>query len=197
MTQKRKQYSNQLKFKVAMEAVKGLATVNEIASQYNVHPNQGRNWKSQLLAEGAGVFERKTGQRRQEQENQESKLYVQIGRLKMELEWLKKKWTKSSKTKRKMIEPRHPKLSIRRQCQLVGLNRATYYRKPKGISELNLKLMKTIDQEYTKRPFYGYRKVTRQLQEKHGYAVNHKRVARLMQKMGLQAVYPRPNNLLQ
>ena len=91
MTQKRKQYSNQFKFKVAMEAVKGLATVNEIASRYNVHPNQVRNWKSQLLAEGAGVYKRKTGQHRQAQDNQESQLYEQIGRLKMELEWLKKK----------------------------------------------------------------------------------------------------------
>lgn len=91
MTQKRKQYSNQFKFKIAMEAIKGLATVNEIASRYNVHPNQVRNWKSQLLAEGAGVYERKTGQHRQKQENQESQLYEQIGRLKMELEWLKKK----------------------------------------------------------------------------------------------------------
>ena len=60
------------------------------------------------------------------------------------------------------------------------------------VSELNLKLMKTIDQEYTKRPFYGYRKMTRLLQEKHGYGVNHKRILRLMQKMGLQAVCPRP-----
>ncbi len=92
-----------------------------------------------------------------------------------------------------MIDPHHPKLSIRRQCQLIGLNRATYYWKPKGISELNLKLIKTIDKEYTKRPFYGYRKMTRQLQEKYGHRVNHKRVARLMQKMGLQAVCPRPN----
>lgn len=91
-----------------------------------------------------------------------------------------------------MIDPQHPKLSIRRQCQLIGLNRATYYRKPKGEPELNLELMKIIDKEYTKRPFYGYRKITRQLQEKHGYPVNHKRVVRLMQKMGLQAVYPRP-----
>ncbi len=91
-----------------------------------------------------------------------------------------------------MIEPHHPKLSIRRQCQLIGLNRATYYRKPMVVSELNLKLMKTIDKEYTKRPFYGYRKMTRLLQERHGYGVNHKRVARLMQTMGLQAVCPRP-----
>ena len=86
-----------------------------------------------------------------------------------------------------LIEHRHPTLSIRRQCELIGLNRATFYRQPAGETQFNLKLMQLIDREYTRAPFYGYRKMTQ-----HGYRVNHKRVARLMQKMGLQAVYPKP-----
>lgn len=90
-----------------------------------------------------------------------------------------------------MIEPEHPTLSIRRQCALIGLNRATYYSEPAGESPLNLLLMRLIDEEYTGAPFYGYRKMTVRL-GKRGYHVNHKRVARLMTKMGLQAVYPRP-----
>lgn len=91
VTRKRTQYSTQFKFKVAMEAMKEQATINEIASQYKVHPNQVRNWKNQLLAEGPAVFERKKGQHQSGQESQEAELYEQIGRLKMELEWLKKK----------------------------------------------------------------------------------------------------------
>ena len=94
MTRKRKQYSSQFKFKIALEAMKEQATINEIASQNNVHPNQVRNWKKQLMSEGSAVFERKTGQPRQEKEAQEAELYEQIGRLKMELEWLKKKAAK-------------------------------------------------------------------------------------------------------
>lgn len=90
-----------------------------------------------------------------------------------------------------MIEPKHPTLSIRRQCQLIGLNRSTYYSEPAGESPLNLLLMQLIDEEYTRAPFYGYRKMTVRL-GKRGHHVNHKRVARLMAKMGLQAVYPRP-----
>ncbi len=93
--------------------------------------------------------------------------------------------------KRTMIEPDHPTLSIRRQCELIGLNRSTYYGEPAGESPLNLLLMRLIDEEYTRAPFYGYRKMTVRL-GKRGHHVNHKRVARLMQKMGLQAVYPRP-----
>ena len=91
-----------------------------------------------------------------------------------------------------MIETNHPTLSIRRQCDLIGLNRSTYYWQPADESPLNLELMRLIDQEYTRAPFYGYRKMTARLNNQHGFAVNHKRVARLMGTMGLQAVYPRP-----
>jgi len=91
-----------------------------------------------------------------------------------------------------MIDTDHPNLSIRRQCELVGLNRSTFYWEPVGESPLNLQLMRLIDEEYTRAPFYGYRKMTARLNDHHGYQVNHKRVARLMLKMGLQAVYPRP-----
>lgn len=91
MTKKRTQYHNQFKFKIAIESLKEQATINEIASRNNIHPNQVRNWKKQLMTEGSGVFERKAGQLRQEKETKEAELYEQIGRLKMELEWLKKK----------------------------------------------------------------------------------------------------------
>jgi putative transposase len=92
-----------------------------------------------------------------------------------------------------MIEPEHPELSIRRQCELVGLNRSTLYYTPAGESELNLHLMRLIDEQYTKTPFYGYLRMTAYLRRPpHGYQVNHKRVQRLMQKMGLQAIYPKP-----
>lgn len=91
-----------------------------------------------------------------------------------------------------MIETSHPRLSIRRQCELIGLNRSTYYWRPADESPLNLALMRLIDEEYTQAPFYGYRKMTARLNNKHGYEVNHKRVARLMRTMGLQAIYPRP-----
>jgi len=91
-----------------------------------------------------------------------------------------------------MIEPNHPTLSIRRQCDLIGLNRSTFYWQPVGESPLNLALMALIDKEYTRAPFYGYRKMTARLNKQPGYQVNHKRVARLMAKMGLQAIYPGP-----
>jgi putative transposase len=95
-----------------------------------------------------------------------------------------------------MIDPTHPTLSIRRQCDLVGLNRSTYYWQPASETMLNLTLMTLIDKEYTRAPFYGYRKMTARLKNVHGHPVNHKRVARLMAKMGLQAIYPRPKTTI-
>jgi transposase-like protein len=91
LARKRRRHSNQFKFKVALEASKGLKTLNEIASEYNVHPNQVSNWKKELLEEGATVFGSNISRQLQEQEARETELYEQIGRLKMELEWLKKK----------------------------------------------------------------------------------------------------------
>ena len=93
MTKKRKKYSGQFKFKIALEAVKGQVTINEIASSNNIHPNQASTWKKQLLVEGPTVFGQQTAKKLQEQTAREAELFEQIGRLKMELEWLKKKAT--------------------------------------------------------------------------------------------------------
>jgi putative transposase len=90
-----------------------------------------------------------------------------------------------------MIEPTHPDLSLRRQCELIGLPRSTYYYEPAGESEFNLRLMRLIDEQYLKTPFYGWPKMTALLRRQ-GYPVNHKRVQRLMHLMGLQAIYPKP-----
>ena len=93
MTKRRKKYSSQFKFKVALEAVKGQRTINEVASSNNIHPNQVSIWKKQLLVEGQTVFGQQTAKKLQEQTAREAELFEQIGRLKMELEWLKKKAT--------------------------------------------------------------------------------------------------------
>jgi len=92
--------------------------------------------------------------------------------------------------KRAMIEPEHPKLSVRRQCELVGLPRSSYYREPGGEPEENLELMKLIDEEYTRHPFYGSRKMKKYLRTL-GYKVSRKRVQRLMRLMGLESIAPR------
>lgn len=91
MGRKRRQFNSQFKFTVALEAAKGLKTINQIAGEYSLHPNQVSTWKRQLLAEGSTVFGNGSTPDLQAQAVRETELFEQIGRLKMELEWLKKK----------------------------------------------------------------------------------------------------------
>jgi putative transposase len=93
-----------------------------------------------------------------------------------------------------MIEPDHSQLSIMRQCTLLGLPRANYYRNATGAkeSEENLNFMRLIDEEYTRHPFFGSRKM-RDYLRRLGHRVNRKRVRRLMRKMGIKSVAPSPN----
>ncbi len=91
MSKKRRQHSAEFKFKVALEAIGEAKTISQIASEYEVHPTVVRNWKKQLMSEGSEVFQRTSKRQVREQRMNEAVLYEQIGRLKMELEWLKKK----------------------------------------------------------------------------------------------------------
>lgn len=91
-----------------------------------------------------------------------------------------------------MIEPKHPKLSVVRQCKLLGLARASYYHQPEPEPDENLRLMRVIDETYLAHPEFGSRQLTRWLRMQ-GYRVNRKRVRRLMQLMSLEAIYQKPN----
>ena len=77
------------------------------------------------------------------------------------------------------------------QCELLGISRASLYYQPVGPSEEELTLLRLIDEQYLKTPFYGSRRMVAHLQQQ-GYQVNRKRVQRLMRQLGLQAVYPKP-----
>ena len=85
----------------------------------------------------------------------------------------------------------HPDISVRRQCDLLGVNRSGLYYQPADESEENLSLMRLIDEEYTRHPFFGSRRMTLWLCDQ-GHQVNRKRVRRLMEVMGIEAVYPKP-----
>ena len=93
------------------------------------------------------------GTRQKEEDALKATLYQQIGQLKVELDWMKKKSALSVEQKRALIEPAHPRLSIRRQCALLGLARSTLYDQPLGASAENLQLMRWLDEQYTVTPF--------------------------------------------
>ena len=91
MKSPRKSYSAAFKAKVAIEAIRGLKTVNEIASRFGVHPNQVTTWKKQALAELPQIFSNGRARAEQAEEELRAALYQEIGQLKVELDWLKKK----------------------------------------------------------------------------------------------------------
>jgi len=93
--------------------------------------------------------------------------------------------------RRGLIEPAHGELSIVRQCELLGLSRSSYYYQPAQESTENLHYMRLVDEQYLRTPFYGSRRMAVWLTEQ-GYAVNRKRVQRLMQLMGLEGIAPGP-----
>lgn len=94
-------------------------------------------------------------------------------------------------TKKMCIEPEYGKLSIRKQCALLDLNRSSWYYQPAEEDPYNLLLMRELDEQYTKTPFYGVRRMTIHLRNL-GHEVGPKRVRRLLRTMGLEAIYPKP-----
>jgi putative transposase len=98
----------------------------------------------------------------------------------------------SRERRKEKVEPEHPGLSISRQCKLLEISRSSWYYQPLGESAENLELMRLIDEQFMDSPSYGVRQMARYLRRK-GHWVNRKRVWRLMRKMGLMAIYQKPN----
>ena len=87
----RRRHSASFKAKVALEAVKEEKTISQLASEYEVHPNQIRQWKKRLVEEASDIFSSRREKEARNQEELEAELYRQIGQLKVELDWVKKK----------------------------------------------------------------------------------------------------------
>jgi putative transposase len=192
MERQRKMHSPGFKAQVALAAFKGEKTINELASQHGVHPTLIHSWKKHLLQGVEDLFSGGRKEAATDHEAVQTQLYEQIGRLQMELTWVKKNLPGSVDAKRALIEVAHPQLSIVQQCELLGLSRSSFYYEPAAETAENLFLMNLIDRQYTAQPVYGSRRMTVWLQGE-GYEVNRKRVQRLMRLMGLEAIYPKPN----
>ena len=91
-----------------------------------------------------------------------------------------------------MIEPANSELSVGKQCRLLSISRSSFYYRPKGETELNLALMRQIDEQFLETPFFGVRQMTWHLRNE-GHLVNEKRIRRLMRLMGLMPIYQKPN----
>ncbi|MBK5101980.1 MAG: IS3 family transposase [Desulfobacteraceae bacterium] len=187
----RRGHDGAFKAKVALESIKGEKTLAQLSSEFGVHANQIGQWRKQVLKELPNLFSNRRKKQDKDQEDLVSELYRQIGQLKVELDWLKKKSQAPVEEKRKVIDPGNAMIPISRQCKLLGLARSSYYYDSERDESYNLWLMNLIDEQFTKTPFYGVERMTAWLRRQ-GDEVNRKRVRRLMRLMGLEAVYPKP-----
>jgi len=198
MTTIRKTYTTEFKVKVVREILREEKSLSQIASEYGTRAFVISRWRDQALAGLPALFDDRVAhdQAAQEAEWEKEKegLYSEIGRLSTQLSWLKKRWEsdRAREERVNLVDWQREELDVKTQAELLSLNRSSLYYQPMAPSTEEIALKHRIDELYTAHPYYGYRRITAQLQRE-DLEVNHKAVARHMREMGLAAVYPGPN----
>ncbi|WP_425266547.1 IS3 family transposase [Caballeronia arationis] len=186
----RRAHSPAFKAKVALAALKGDKTLAELAQQFEVHPNQITDWKKQLQERVAEVFE--TGKTSAEPPVDVKVLHAKIGQLTLENDFLGGRARQGGIAERKAMIDRAHALPVSRQVQLVGIARSSAYYQPRPVSETDLKLMRRLDELHLEFPFAGARMLVRLL-KREGVQVGRKHVGTLMKRIGIEALYCKPN----
>ena len=146
MVGRRKRHSAEFTAKVALKALKGMKTVNELGAEYGVHPTQIIQWKRQLQTGVTDIFSTRRTKEGQDHEEGKRRSTKRLDGLSMELDWLKI-LPASVEEKRTWVVPAQPRLSVRRQCELIGLTRSSGSYEPARASEENRVLMRLIDEQ--------------------------------------------------
>lgn len=145
MGKMRKTYSASDKAKIALQALKGDMTLNQLTAKYQVHSTQINARKKRLKERVAEIFKDQQSKEDYGKEALVEELYKKVGQLQLEVDWLKKNLSYSTEIKRELIEPAHPFLSIDLQCDLLNLSRSSYYYLPLPIDAITLQLLRLID----------------------------------------------------
>jgi putative transposase len=124
MTTTRKQHSPAFKARVAIEAIRGEKTLSQLGSQFKVHPIQIAKWRKSAMEQLPELFVDGRKRKGEAAEGGNDALYEEIGRLKVELDWLKKKSGCSTEDLRRLVDRDHAGIGVRRQCELLGLSRS-------------------------------------------------------------------------
>jgi len=199
MSAKRKSYSADFKAKLVLEVLEGEKTVNEIASKYEVLPVSLKSWKRQFLENMSLAFDKSTVVKEYKDEiltlqKDNDALAKKVGNLTIEKDFLEGKLVSlvSSKERKDLVDTKH-KISLNKQCKLLHVGKSSLYYEPKKpfSTGSEIKLLDAINDIYSDFPSYGYRRITKQLQND-GYNVGKKFVKKAMSYMGIEALYPKP-----
>jgi len=199
MSVKRKSYSADFKAKLVLEVLEGEKTVNEIASKYEVLPVSLKNWKKQFIENISLAFDKSTVVKEYKNEieilqKDNDALAKKVGNLTIEKDFLEGKLVSLASSKeRKALLDTKLNLSLNKQCKLLHIRKSSlYYMHKKPFSTgSEIKLLDAINNIYSDFPSYGYRRITKQLQND-GYNVGKKMVSKAMKYMGIEALYPKP-----
>jgi len=203
MSTKRKIYSAEFKAKLVLEVLAGEKTLNEIASKYEVLPNNVKNWKKQFLENVSLAFDKSAVVKEYKEEletlqKEKDLIAKKLGETIVEKEFLEGKLVSlvSSKERQMMLDIEH-KISQNRQCKLLNINKSSLYHKViKPYSkEGDLKMLDAINNIYSDFPSYGYRRVHSQL-KREGYTAGKKLVKKAMRFLGLNALYSKPKTTI-
>ena len=186
----RRNHSAEFKAKVALAAVRGDRTLSELASQFDVHPNQITQRKTQLLDRAAQLFGAGTGQA--EKPVDMKVLHAKIGELALENDFFRGRAHEGGIAGCKAMIDRDHKLPLARQAKVVGISRGSIYYRPRLVGESGLRVMRRIDELHLEYPFAGSR-MMRVLLRQEGLSSGRRHIATLMRRMGIEALYRKPN----
>ncbi|MEA2111213.1 MAG: IS3 family transposase [Campylobacterota bacterium] len=203
MSTKRKTYTAEFKAKLVLEVLEGEKTINEIASAYEIIPNNLKNWKKQFLENMSLAFDKSAVVKEYKDEietlqKDKDSIAKKLGETIVEKDFLVEKLASlaSSNERKSLLDFKH-KLSQNKQCKLLNVSKSSLYYKPTKPFSKNsdLRLLDAINNIYSDFPSYGSRRIHSQLL-RDGFSVGKKLVKKAMKYMGIEALYPKPKTTL-
>ncbi|MFW1926839.1 IS3-like element ISAba14 family transposase [Acinetobacter ursingii] len=186
----RRNHSNDFKAKVALAAIKAEKTLAELSAEFDVHQNQIIDWKNQLISASSQAFDQSKAP--SEPPIDLKKLHAKIGEQALEIKFFRRCVEETGPLQPQKLIDDSLQISVSKQAKLLKVSRGCYYYRPKPVSSSDLKLMRCIDELHMQYPFAGSR-MMRDLLNRQGHHIGRRHTRTLMKKMGIQALYCKPN----
>ncbi|WP_257225665.1 MULTISPECIES: IS3 family transposase [unclassified Acinetobacter] len=186
----RRNHSNDFKAKVALAAIKAEKTLAELSAEFDVHQNQIIDWKNQLISASSQAFDQSKAPT--EPPIDLKKLHAKIGEQALEIGFFRRCVEETESLQPQKLIDDSLQISVSKQAKLLKVSRGCYYYRPKPVSESDLKLMRCMDELHMQYPFAGSR-MMRDLLNRQGHHIGRRHTRTLMKKMGINALYRKPN----